>query len=712
MLAILSVAIVTITALYVQDIRAENRREAELDLAADARLRTAEIEASLQAYGREVITLASTPPIPAIRRASVNRGIDPASGDSYEEWRARLSTIFAAFIVGDSAYLQLRYLDASGAEVVRVDNEDGRAVRVAEGEFQDKSGREYFTAVRNLSAGEVYVSPLDLNIEHGRVEEPGVPVVRFATPVFDPDGRLAGVVITSIAPSALLAPLGPQGRVTAYLVDGGGRYLSHPDESRRFGDLTGAGFDLASDVGPEAAAELTSGAGLLTAAGSMFARTPVEFAGLSTANEWWIVNEIALADIPGANITKPIGAAAVLLLVAGVVGYWVARGVSRELQESEGRLRSVVSASPDAIIGADDKGTIVSASARVREIFGWRPEDLVGMPASTLIPERYVSQHRQAMRDAAADGNSGSYHVIRTAARRRDGAEFPAEVSISPGGADSPVQWVAIVRDVTELTRSEERVRQSERDLQALNRQLEQRVRERTGELEVANRELEAFSYSVSHDLRAPLRAVDGFTQAVLADYGDALDDEGRRLLGRVRNASRHMSELIDDLLELARVTTVDLHREPVDLTAIARGVAAELLEDSDGRDIDVAVEDGLHAVGDPHLVRVLLRCLLDNAFKFTRLSRQARIQVGEARLDGRACFFVRDNGAGFDMRYVHRLFQPFQRLHTADEFDGTGIGLATVKRIVNRHGGDAWAEGEEGEGATMSFTLRGADDV
>ncbi|MEE8422601.1 MAG: PAS domain S-box protein, partial [Dehalococcoidia bacterium] len=373
MLAILSVAIVTITALYVQDIRAENRHEAELDLAADARLREVEIEAALRVYGRDVLTLVNTPPVPAIARTVASRGVDPESGDSYDEWRTRLATIFAAFATADSAYLQLRYLDASGTEIVRVNSEDGTVVRVPEDELQDKSGRGYFIAARALSAGEVHLSPLDLNIEQGQVQAPRAPVVRFATPVYDDGMGFAGVVVTNIDPSALLAPLGTQGRVTAYLVDGSGQYLSHPDESRRFGGLTGTGVGLASDVGPKVAAALTSGAGLLTAAGSVFARTPVEFAGFSTANEWWVVDEIALADIPSADLTKPIGAVAVLLLVAGVVGYRVAHGVSGQLQESEERFRAVFETSHDGVIAYD---------AELRYSL-WSPamERMMGVPA-------------------------------------------------------------------------------------------------------------------------------------------------------------------------------------------------------------------------------------------------------------------------------------------------------------------------------------------
>ncbi|HEY8088754.1 MAG TPA: response regulator, partial [Polyangiaceae bacterium] len=228
-------------------------------------------------------------------------------------------------------------------------------------------------------------------------------------------------------------------------------------------------------------------------------------------------------------------------------------------------------------------------------------------------------------------------------------------------------------------------------------------------ELERKNGELEAFSYSVSHDLRAPLRTIDGFSQMVLDDYGDRLDDNGRDYLSRVRAGAQRMEHLIDDLLALSRVSSGDLRREPVDLSAIARAVELELQRREAGRHIDLVVQPDMIAQADGGLMRVLLENLLGNAWKFTAHVEGARIEIGAEPAETGTVYFVRDNGAGFDMARAAKLFAPFQRLHTDSEFPGTGIGLATAYRIVDRHGGRVWAEGVVGRGATVFFTIPSA---
>lgn len=250
-------------------------------------------------------------------------------------------------------------------------------------------------------------------------------------------------------------------------------------------------------------------------------------------------------------------------------------------------------------------------------------------------------------------------------------------------------------------------------EIQRREQNLEQDVADRTAELEAANhelkaanRELEAFSYSVSHDLRAPLRAIDGFSNLLLEDYADRVGDEGRRYLERVRGATRSMSQLIDDLLNLARLSKAEVQRQRVDLSALGREVARSLTQAQPERDVLFQIADGLSVDGDPQLLKVVVDNLLRNAWKFTSKHPSARIELGRTHADGTLAYFVRDDGAGFDMAHEKHLFQPFHRLHPPQQFEGTGVGLATVQRVIERHGGHVWADAGVEKGATFYFTL------
>jgi light-regulated signal transduction histidine kinase (bacteriophytochrome) len=246
-------------------------------------------------------------------------------------------------------------------------------------------------------------------------------------------------------------------------------------------------------------------------------------------------------------------------------------------------------------------------------------------------------------------------------------------------------------------------------ELGKLNTELE----ERTAELRTTNKELEAFSYSVSHDLRAPLRSIDGFSLALLEDYADQLDETGRDYFRRIRSAAQKMSQLIDGMLNLSRLTIGEMKQENVDLTDVARSIAAELRKRQPDRQVEFAIAEGIAGDGDAVMLRVALENLLGNAWKFTRKHPTARIEFGvmegdrqEATGNGHTIFYVRDDGAGFNMAYSEKLFGAFQRLHTTTDFPGIGIGLTTVQRIIHRHGGRVWAEGEVEKGATFYFTL------
>ncbi len=364
---------------------------------------------------------------------------------------------------------------------------------------------------------------------------------------------------------------------------------------------------------------------------------------------------------------------------------------------SEARFRGLLEAAPDAMVIADRDGRIVLANRQAQTLFGYDPDELVGQAVEALIPESYRGGHVHHRERYVADPHTRPMGAdLELFARRKDGTEFPVEISLSPVATPEGLLVSAAIRDITGRKRIEAQVR-------TLNEDLQRRVTE----LAAVNRELEAFSYSVSHDLRAPLRSIDGFSQALLEEYDAKLDDQGRDYLKRVGAAATRMGELIDDLLNLSRVTRREMRREPVDLTALGRaaGVALERLHPEPRVAFDV--QEGLGALGDAHLLRIVLDNLLGNAWKFSSKSPGPRVTFGVTKpADGGRAFFVSDNGVGFDMAHADKLFGAFQRLHAMHEFPGTGIGLATVQRIITRHGGQVWAESAPGVGATFYFTL------
>ena len=281
------------------------------------------------------------------------------------------------------------------------------------------------------------------------------------------------------------------------------------------------------------------------------------------------------------------------------------------------------------------------------------------------------------------------------------GVMIPCIMSATPF-KDSRGAVIGIVEAFRNITER----KNAEKALLQLTEELDQRVKKRTQELAAANQELEAFAYSVSHDLRSPPRGIAGFSMAVLEDYSDVLDETGRDYLKRTHEGAVRMSELIADILSLSRVSREEMHSEEIDMTALARTIAGELRRQEPRRDVKLAISDNLRAYGDKRLISLVLENLLGNAWKFTSKHPSAKIEFGAIEQETETVFFVRDNGAGFDMRYVDKMFIAFQRLHHADEFEGTGVGLAIVKRIIRRHGGRTWAEGSVGTGATFHFTL------
>lgn len=493
-----------------------------------------------------------------------------------------------------------------------------------------------------------------------------------------------------------------------------------------------------------------------------------------------------------------------------------------KIRLSEARFRILLDSAPDAIVIADKGGRITMVNNQTENWFGYNRDQLIGEPVEILVPERFRQVHVSYRNHFAAHpGTRPMGANAELTGRRRDGTEFPVEISLSPSSIGDEVWVTAIVRDVTtrreiEAARLQAQTRLSdlvenlpvgvfrimgndishfrevnpamvdifaaqsadelmaqtlqtlfyeakdwmiyqehikgkfrthvldlhfrkldgndffgsltiaakrvgddvvldgileditERKLQSEHIQtLNEHLANRSAELEVINRELESFSYSVSHDLRAPLRAMDGFSSTLLTDYGDKLDERGRDRLLRVRSAAQKMANLIDDLLNLSRVSRTELAWEEVDLSELARNTFAELQQANPQRQVTTDVAANLSASGDRRLLGIVLTNLLNNAWKFTNLKSPAVIEVGRDELEGEPVFFVRDNGAGFDMAYAGKLFGAFQRLHDAGEFPGTGIGLATVQRVIHKHGGRIWAESAVGAGATFYFTLK-----
>lgn len=390
-----------------------------------------------------------------------------------------------------------------------------------------------------------------------------------------------------------------------------------------------------------------------------------------------------------------------LLAVLGAV-YVVRRELAREKSavgalNSERQFRVLLRSAPDAIVVVDDSGLVKVINQAAMDLFGYSEEEFANLKVEQLLPERYRSPHveyRQGYMLNPTVRPMGQSKELY--AKHKDGREIPVEISLSPLRRDDGASWVtAIVRDVSVQ-------REHLRQINILNQQLESR----STELEAINKELEAFSYSVSHDLRAPLRAIDGFSHTVLRLYEDKIDEKGQDRLRRIRAAAQNMGKLIDDLLVLSRISRADVKVEQVDLTALAESILRGLEENDPNRKVSVEVEQGMTACADARLISVALTNLLSNAWKFTSHQDNPFIEVFTERQDGETVHAVRDNGAGFNMDYADKLFGAFQRLHDAGEFPGTGIGLATVQRVIHKHGGRVWAMAQEGLGATFYFSL------
>lgn len=371
---------------------------------------------------------------------------------------------------------------------------------------------------------------------------------------------------------------------------------------------------------------------------------------------------------------------------AGIVALAAIRDISLR-KKSEEKFKALLESAPDAMVIVGQDGNIQMVNAQVRNIFQFERNEILGQPIEILIPERFHHAHPHHRQGFFSDPRMRGMGIgLELFGKRKDGSEFPVEISLSPLETEDGTLALAAIRDITERKKAENKIQQ-------LNRELEEHIVE-----------LESFSYSVSHDLRAPLRAIDGFIAMFMDKFQDTVDPEGKRLLDNIRRNVTKMSNLINDLLMLSRIGAKDIDRTFIDMKTLVNSV----LDEFKGTHSHATIRVGeLHPTfGDIALMRQVFLNLVSNAFKYSSKKEQPHIEIGSIEKKGEIQYYVKDNGVGFDMEYYNKLFGVFQRLHSPQDYNGTGVGLAIVKRVITRHGGQVWAEGEEGIGATFYFSL------
>jgi PAS domain S-box-containing protein len=375
------------------------------------------------------------------------------------------------------------------------------------------------------------------------------------------------------------------------------------------------------------------------------------------------------------------------------------RVLRQDISDKDLRFRDLVENSHDWIWELDAQARYTYVSPRIKDFLGYEPAEFTGHTPFDFMPLDEKDGLSQSFKKIIK--SRLSFDTVENVMLHRDGHKVVLESSGTPVFKDDGtfLGYRGSDRNITER-------KETERELERYRNHLEEMVSQRTAALELANEELKAFSYSVSHDLRSPLRVIDGFSQAVLEDYAEAVDDKGKDFLQRIRNGTHHMGDIIDAMLSLSRVSQVDLEPQYVDLSAMAEAIVKKYQDNEPGRAVEVEIMPEVHCLADKSLIRIVLDNLLGNAWKYTGKSTNARLEFGVRKKGGVPLYYVRDNGVGFDMKFAGKLFGAFQRLHKPEDYEGTGIGLVTVSRIVRRHGGEVWADAQPGRGAAFYFTL------
>jgi PAS domain S-box-containing protein len=557
------------------------------------------------------------------------------------------------------------------------------------------AARDWYRGVS--SRWEPYISEV-----YKRAAEPRLNVVAVAVPIKIEDQKIIGILVLQVRLDTLFEwtkgiDVGPLG--FAYFVDKKGHVAAHPGFSPQ-GEIT--------DYSKVPVVEKV----LQGKRGVEIAINPVEKEERIAAYEpvpdygWGVIAQqptLTAFAVRDGNLRLILIAYGSISLLSVVLAYLIVRAFTGRklaeaaLRESEARFRALSETANDAIISANSDGRIVFFNSTAERIFGYRASEVIDQPLTTLMPDRFHNAHQTGLARYLSTGVARVVgRTTELTGRRKDGTEFPIELSLASWRTGDTTFFTGIIRDITERKKTDD-------TLKMLNEQLMQRGTE----LEAANKELESFSYSVSHDLRAPLRHVAGYSELLKKNSASSLDDKSVHYLNAIIESAGHMGNLIDDLLGFSRIARTEVQRTAMSLDELVQDTLRDLRMDMKGRTIAWKIDPLPRVEGDPPMLRLVFTNLISNALKFTRNRPEAKIEIG-SRNDGNdeVVVFIRDNGVGFETQYVDKLFNVFQRLHSSREFEGTGIGLATVRRIIERHRGRVWAEGSVDSGATFYISL------